>query len=132
MKLADDFPTTIQERQSASAAELTELLTELNITLHPQAISIIAEAEQFDVFYDIDAQHRVAITCRWQPVINFWMEMMWSMKQQRHYIKLARVMQSIATREAADGITSDYAVADDFASWCSLALYYQSCYFAQE
>lgn len=60
----------------------------------------------------------------WQAFVNFWMDEMWAAKQQRNYVKLALVMQSIMEREQPS-----YKRLDDFGFWCDFAQVCQQRYF---
>ena len=64
----------------------------------------------------------------WRSFVNFWMDMMWSLKRQRNYVKLALVMRSIHLRD----MQMDRPLFQDFDYWCHQAMLYQSIYFLRE
>ncbi|HMS85077.1 MAG TPA: hypothetical protein PKD12_15635 [Nitrospira sp.] len=129
--IADDFPRmqfVDGELQALSAAEITELLISegLNANPTPDVVMSVAADEQRGVIYDIDENCRFKQTDKWQPFVNAWMEMMWAMKQQRNYVKLALVLQSISKRDGWISANGE----DDFEAWVGLAKRCQGRYFS--
>lgn len=113
--------------QQTALDELRQCAQEANCFLTEGTLKIIIEAEPWGPYFDIDTRSRIAKPSDdWQDFTNFWMDMMWTMRKQRNYIKLALVMQSIAEREQRQGYQSW-----TFEHWCGKAKSHQAIYFYQ-
>lgn len=129
--IADNFPSKgfiDEELRALSAAEISELLISEGINLNPDpdVVMSVAADEHRGVIYDIDENCRFKQTDSWQNFVNAWMDMMWAMKRQRNYVKLALVLQSIAKRDGWISANGE----DDFDTWVGLAKRCQNRYFA--